>query len=100
MATRVRDRAVFATAMAVTVGGAVWMASTLGDVERGNGVSVHRETARPEEIREFWTPERIERAEPVEMPAWDPCEHFPTLLSPDCWWTTGVDDSGSHRNLF
>ncbi|MGW6736330.1 hypothetical protein [Streptomyces sp. NPDC055013] len=85
MATHVRDLTVFATAMVVAVGGAAWMASTWADVERGNEVSVHREKESPDEIRKFWTPERIRRAEPVEMPAWDPCEHFPTLLSSDCW---------------
>ncbi|MFF5482853.1 hypothetical protein ACFY5C_36870 [Streptomyces sp. NPDC012935] len=85
MAARGRDWAAFATAMAVGVGGAAWMASTWGDVKSGNGVSVHRETKSPEEIRKFWTPERLKRAEPVEMPAWDSCEHFPTLLSPNCW---------------
>ncbi|MCL8010281.1 hypothetical protein [Streptomyces sp. AS02] len=85
MAARGRDWAVFATAMAVAVGGAGWMASTWGDVKRGNEVSVHRETKSPEEIRKSWTPERMRRAEPAEMPARYPCEHFPTLLSPDCW---------------
>lgn len=85
MAVRGRDWAVFATAMAVAAGGAVWMASTWGDVRRGNGVSVHRETKSPEEIREYWTPERVRRAEPADMPVRDPCEHFPSLLSPDCW---------------
>ncbi|MEY9990945.1 hypothetical protein ABIE67_002977 [Streptomyces sp. V4I8] len=64
MAVRERDWAVFAAALAVAVGGAVWMASTWGDVKRENGVSVHRETKSPEEIREYWTPERIRNAEP------------------------------------
>ncbi|MFG2548475.1 hypothetical protein [Streptomyces sp. NPDC048581] len=64
MAARGRDWAVFGTAMAVAVVGAAWMASTWGDVKSSNGVSVHRETKSPEEIREYWTPERMRNAEP------------------------------------
>jgi hypothetical protein len=86
-ANRERGRvwAVFATATATAVCGVAWMASNWDDVARGGGVSVHREEKSPEEIREFWTPERIRRAEPAEMPAWNPCDHFPSSLAPRCW---------------
>ncbi|MDO0915346.1 hypothetical protein QQM39_32385 [Streptomyces sp. DT2A-34] len=80
-----RAWAVFATALTTAACGAVWMASNRDDVQHGNGVSVSRETKSPREIREFWTPERIRRTEPAEMPVWIPCEHFPHSLSPDCW---------------
>ena len=82
---RRRAQAVFATAMTTAVCGAVWMVSNWDDVTHGNGVSVHREKKSPEEIREYWTPERIRQAEPAEMPVWNPCEHFPSSLAPRCW---------------
>ncbi|MET9828830.1 hypothetical protein ABZ078_05890 [Streptomyces sp. NPDC006385] len=85
MAASKRHWAAFATTMTVAACGAAWLASSWDDVKRGNGVIVHRETKSPEEIRKYWTPERIRRAEPAEMPVWNPCEHFPSLLSPDCW---------------
>ncbi|WP_405581765.1 hypothetical protein [Streptomyces sp. NBC_01092] len=85
MATRRRDWAAFAAVGTVAVCGAAWMASAWDDVRRGNGVSVDRETRSPEEIRRYWTPERIRQAEPADMPAWNPCDHFPSSLSPDCW---------------
>ncbi|MDC0768266.1 hypothetical protein [Streptomyces sp. HD] len=85
MTARKRHWAAFASAMTVAVCGTVWLGASWDDVRRGNGVSVDRETKSPEEIRKYWTPERIRQAEPMEMPAWDPCEHFPSQLSPDCW---------------
>ncbi|MET9971032.1 hypothetical protein ABZZ80_35310 [Streptomyces sp. NPDC006356] len=85
MAASKRHWAAFVSAMTVAVSGAVWMGSSWDDVKRGNGVSVGRETKSPEEIRKYWTPERIRRAEPAEMPGWNPCEHFPSSLAPRCW---------------
>ncbi|MFI6014003.1 hypothetical protein ACIBAG_35240 [Streptomyces sp. NPDC051243] len=85
MTVRKRHWAVFGTSVTVAVCGGVWMTSNWDAVRRENGVSVHRETKSPEEIRKYWTPERIRNAEPAEMPVWNPCEHFPHLLSPDCW---------------
>ncbi|WP_128428090.1 hypothetical protein [Streptomyces cyaneus] len=61
---RRRALAVFAAAMTTAVCGAVWMVSQWDGVTDGNGVSVHRETKSPEEIREYWTPERIRNAKP------------------------------------
>ncbi|MGI5375036.1 hypothetical protein ACQEV2_12465 [Streptomyces sp. CA-251387] len=61
---RRRAWAVFATAMTTAACGAVWTASNWDDVTHGNGVSVHRETKSPEEMREFWTPERMRNAKP------------------------------------
>ncbi|NUP16062.1 MAG: hypothetical protein HOZ81_08170 [Streptomyces sp.] len=81
---RRRAGAAFATAVMTAVCGAVWMVSNWDDVARGTRVSVHREKKSPEEIREYWTPERVRQAEPVEMPAWNPCEHFPSSLAPKC----------------
>lgn len=85
MAARKRHWAGFTSAMTVAFCGAVWMASAWDEAKRSNGVSVDRETKSPEEIREYWTPERIRQAEPVDMPVWNPCEHFPTSLAPKCW---------------
>ncbi|GHH21766.1 hypothetical protein GCM10018780_69340 [Streptomyces lanatus] len=82
---RLRAWAVFGTAMTTAACGAAWMVSAWEDVSRGNGVSVQRETKSPEEIREYWTSERVRRAEPAEMPVWVPCEHFPHSLAPRCW---------------
>ncbi|KUM81017.1 hypothetical protein [Streptomyces curacoi] len=82
---RRRAWAVFGTAMTTAVCGAVWMASAWEDVSRSNGVSVHRETRSDEEIREDLKDFRPQDVEPEEMPGWNPCEHFPFLLSTDCW---------------
>jgi hypothetical protein len=61
---RWRDRAVFAAAVTTAVCGAVWLASAWAEVRHSDGVSVHREKRSPEEIRRYWTPERIRNAEP------------------------------------
>ncbi|KUO22492.1 hypothetical protein [Streptomyces dysideae] len=63
---RERRRAwtVFALAATTAVCGAVWMAVNWEDARGGNGVSVHRETQSPEEIRKYWTPERMREAKP------------------------------------
>lgn len=85
MSAHRRHWAAFATAMTVAVCGAVWMVSAWDEVKRGNGVSVGREKKSPEEIGEYGTPERTRQAEPAEMPAWNPCDHFPSSLAPRCW---------------
>ncbi|MEV6175299.1 hypothetical protein AB0L99_44840 [Streptomyces sp. NPDC051954] len=65
MTTRERRRtwAVFVAAMATAACGAGWMIATWDEVD-SNGVSVHKEEKSPEEIRKFWTPERMREAKP------------------------------------
>ncbi|RPF33108.1 hypothetical protein [Streptomyces sp. TLI_185] len=81
---RGRAWAIFSTSVALAFCGAAWMASAWADTHRP-GVSVHREEKSPEEIRKYWTPERIRQAEPAEMPVVHPCDGLKSALHPSCW---------------
>ncbi|ELS52861.1 hypothetical protein [Streptomyces viridochromogenes] len=44
-----------------------------------------RTTNSSREIREDLKDIRPQDVESEEMPGWNRCEHFPSLLSTDCW---------------
>ncbi|MET8676323.1 hypothetical protein ABZW18_01640 [Streptomyces sp. NPDC004647] len=61
-----RARVVLAVSVGmIGISGAAIAAAVQSD---GPEVIVHEEPHSPEDIREYWTPERMRNAEPVEMP--------------------------------
>ncbi|MFF3289321.1 hypothetical protein [Streptomyces sp. NPDC003023] len=56
-----------ASVVSVGLGGAA-VSVAVAEAEHSGGVVVHRETRSPEEIREFWTPERMREADGAPMP--------------------------------
>ncbi|MGW3506556.1 hypothetical protein [Streptomyces sp. NPDC000994] len=62
------------------------LSATVPDAGGSGGVVVHRETASPEEILEYWTPERIKQAKPAEMPVVSvECQGWHWFVRPHCW---------------
>ncbi|MFD4975156.1 hypothetical protein [Streptomyces sp. NPDC058424] len=62
------------------------LSATVPDAGGSDGVVVHRETASPEEILEYWTPERIKQAKPAEMPVQPmECVGWEGFVRPHCW---------------
>ncbi|MFJ9031128.1 hypothetical protein ACIRQP_21870 [Streptomyces sp. NPDC102274] len=50
------------------------------------GVVTSDEDASREEVLEFWTPERVKRAKPAEMPVYPvECTGWGFLVRPHCW---------------
>lgn len=83
---RQRAWALFTVSMTIAVCGTAWMIAAWDEVTFGNGVTVDREEEKsPEEIKEYWTPERMREAEPAEMPVLSDCEGVPAAFDPDCW---------------
>ncbi|WP_326611235.1 hypothetical protein OIE62_22385 [Streptomyces scopuliridis] len=62
------------------------VSATVLNAGGSEGVVTHRETATPEEVLEFWTPERIKQAKPAEMPVQPvECVGRQWFVHPHCW---------------